>query len=368
MSRRAPSGRGSVAFDSAVGAAGFFDPMLATPEAAEQVRSVLSLARSGSGGRPPGVELDVGVRRRLVAHHRLGPLVEVGWTERPTESVGGASYGPALDQLRLRAVADEVVQCLSAAGIECRVLKGLATGALDYDRRALRYTGDVDLYVPVEVIEDAAALLVRSGSVMRPGERLPAMLEKGPTLVHPSGVEIDLHYRLSIVVPAADSSVLLADGVEFDGGLVALPTELRLLHAAIHGLTSRIDDRRLSSVADVVAIVDNTGVDWGRARSAADALGATPIVSEALHLEALLMDRPHHPGLDWPRLTPWTATALLSGDMRVVRRHMMTIMSLDSNRRRAAYLQRLLVASPEVRAQRGGWAAHARATWKARTK
>ncbi len=171
-------------------------------------------------------------------------------------------------------------------------------------------------------------------------------------------MEIDLHFRLTIVVPVLNESLLFADGVDVDGGLIALPTELRLLHAAVHSVVSVEAHRRLSSVADVVAIIDNTGVNWEQARMLADALGLTEFAGEALRLEALIMDRKEHPGLTWPALPRWKARAILSNRMNAPRRHLMALSSLDTPGSRAAYAHRALLPEAASRADRGGLLGH----------
>lgn len=343
--------------DSPASAAAFFDASFTQPDAVEQLRALLAQARNVPAAT--AIELDPRLRERCETHHRIAPLVERGWPTVDRDE----RRGLALQQLRLRSVAAEVAGCLRSAGVESRSLKGMATAALDYPNRALRPTADVDVLVRFDDVPRSVEALVRIGCVPRPVERMPPMLQKGPVLVHPSGFEIDLHFRLSVIAPRSDDPLLFDDGEPVEGGLVALPTELRLVHAAMHSVVSVSAHRRLSSVADVVAIIDNTGVDWDRARHAADRLGLTQFAREGLRLEALLMDRGGHAGLDWPTLPRWKAAAILSNRINAPQRHLMAFSSLRSVRDRAVYARCALLPEPASLAERGGIRGHVRHMW-----
>ena len=101
----------------------------------------------------------------------------------------------AAGQLRLRHAATETLAAFTAAGIEVRVLKGLATAELDHITPDRRHSGDVDLALAPGDLDHAVALLRQQGCVELPTPFDP-VLWYGRAFVRPDGVEVDLHTRL----------------------------------------------------------------------------------------------------------------------------------------------------------------------------
>lgn len=153
----------------------------------------------------------------------------------------------------------DVTSTFDAAGIESAVLKGVATAHLDYPDPTWRQFGDADVLVDPRVMADARQLLERTG--WRQGYALPRHHERfthAVTFVR-AGVELDLHQRIGhravglLVRP--DDLLEQRVGFEIAGRrLSALGPRDRLIHAAIHAVTSRGTTRRLSSVADVALL------------------------------------------------------------------------------------------------------------------
>jgi hypothetical protein len=150
-----------------------------------------------------------------------------------------------------------VASLFAEHGIRSAVLKGAATAHLDYRDPSCREFSDIDLLIdPADRVE-ATALLQREGWTQ--GYALPKGHEPythAVTLVR-DRAELDLHQRighraLGVLVPTSE---LLDRAVTFDIAgteLRALNEIDRLIHSAIHMVSSRGLTRHLSSVADVL--------------------------------------------------------------------------------------------------------------------
>lgn len=276
------------------------DPELGDPRRAAMFADILELARrepTPDGGceslRPaPAIDLDLPGVPHLLHVHRL-------WTLIPLEAVGAQhrqrlrriQRDIAAAQLRLRAAAGDLLSVLDAAGFETRVLKGLATAELDYPDPSWRHTGDVDLAVRLDELDDVRRLLATRGYTDHPNP-FPEPLLYGWTLDGPHGIELDLHTRLFRRSPLDDT--LFADPgapmVTLPG--VALRAEHRLVHAAGHFIISPPGTRRLSGLIDVTRLLDRPDLDLDESRRFAAALGVESLVGAGIGLEASLSDRP----------------------------------------------------------------------------
>ena len=346
---------------SAVDATRFFEPGLGSDRGALVVRHVLDQARNVPELDPSAINLTDEEAGLLDIRHRIDPLVRRAW---PGSDGAEASRQIAMTQLRLTEIAHVVVGWLAAESIDCRVLKGLATGRLDYSDPILRQTADVDLIVPLDEFDAAEIAILANGCTTQGTERIPGLLMKGSTLMHPSGTEIDLHYRIDRHFPAVPGPLLLADPVPIDDVLLAFPGELRLIHAAHHAVASGLSHRQMSSVADIVAIIDNTGVDWNRARALADEFGLTATVGEALRMEALIMQRDPHPGLEWPRLSGFGARIFLSHERGKMSTHVLALQNLPPGVSKAEYVWRWVVPSRAYIEQIGGLTQYGKAVFR----
>jgi hypothetical protein len=150
-----------------------------------------------------------------------------------------------------------VASMLAEHGIRAAVLKGAATAHLDYPDPSWREFVDVDLLIDPADRPEATALLQREGWTQ--GYALPKGHEPythAVTLVR-DRMELDLHQRighraLGVLVPTSE---LLDRAVTLDiagADLLALDEIDRLIHSALHMVSSRGLNRRLSSVADVL--------------------------------------------------------------------------------------------------------------------
>lgn len=350
---------------SAIDAIAIIDPTFASDRGVALVRSVLDQARDEPRLPDPAVPPSAEERIRLEKRHRIAPLVGRRF---PTRESVEMERDLMTVQLRLSIVARDVCHALSAAGIETRILKGLATSELDYAKPSLRHTADVDLLVGLDELEPATEVLLGIG--LTPADEVAAADDrltdghnlKGVVFEHETGIEVDLHYRLSRFAPPSDE--LMRHSTDLLFGLQALSTEGRLIHAASHAVLSPNPGRRLSSIADIVAILDNTaastGVDWAEARRLADALGLTAGAGVALRAEALLMGREPHPGIDWPRPGP-LLTSMTETTKRVpVVEHALAMAALPPGMTRRSYLAHRLTPSSRLVDDRGGRLAYYR--------
>jgi hypothetical protein len=154
-----------------------------------------------------------------------------------------------------------VTGLLAAQGIGSVVLKGGATCHLDYPDPSWREFSDIDLLIdPADLIR--ATAVVESAGWMQ-GYALPgghARYTHAITFVR-DGMELDLHQRIAhraigVLVPTAE---LMRRGVPFQvagAELRALDDVDRLIHAALHAVTSRGPTSRLSSLADVLLLMN----------------------------------------------------------------------------------------------------------------
>lgn len=159
-----------------------------------------------------------------------------------------------------------VIDLLTEATIETRVLKGAAVAHLNYSRPEQRSFVDLDILVRPEDFDRAVQALITAGFVRRLHEPRPGFdrrFDKGTTLVAPGGYELDLH-RTFVLGPwglLVDLDELWADdGQEFIVGgrrLRALSRDYRLMHACYHA-TLGDWPLRLASLRDVAEMVLGT--------------------------------------------------------------------------------------------------------------
>lgn len=317
------------------------DPFFASERGEAVVRTVLDQARVDPLLDPNALSLTDAEADRLTVQHRVGPLLARGF---PSPATTKHEQQMMFVQMRLAQVSIEVCATLTHHGIESRVLKGLATCELDYDRPSRRMTGDVDLLVRRADMADAVDALLSSGLVpddqaaADAGRLLDGHNLKGVVLVHPSGAEIDLHYRLSRFVSPAHDDVLMARPSALRGDRLALPTEGRLIHAAAHAVLSPNPGRRLSSIADIVAMLDNSDIDWALAHELAESLGLTAAAGVALRTEALIMGRADHPGIGWRAPGPLTRLLTSTTGRLAAAEHTAVLLSLPPGMSRRRYL------------------------------
>lgn len=211
--------------------------------------------------------------------------------------IGGvdARWGERLRQAHLRSVHATMASHMAAAAVMRRlrdagvrdvvILKGVATGHLDYGRPIERFSTDVDLLVRTA---DVATVLTMfpDGSVPEPRrQRWESRYGKAITVVSDKGVELDVHTTLAqgYFGLAIDCDELFGNAVEFSirgTRLRALDAPNRLLHAALHLATS--EHVGLHSARDVPQLVLVCGADWSEMVIRARGWGIDAIVARGV--------------------------------------------------------------------------------------
>jgi hypothetical protein len=183
-----------------------------------------------------------------------------------------------------------VVELLSAAGIECRALKGSAVAHLDYADPALRSYIDVDILLPARDIERAVRVLGDAGfhrTLAEPRPGFDRRFDKGMTLIPAAAnFELDLH-RTFVLGPwsvLVDWDRLWDEGEEFrlcGRTVTALSQPNRLMHACYHAALGNWP-LRLGSLRDVAEMLRRVDRDGMAIRRLAADWGAEAIVAAAV--------------------------------------------------------------------------------------
>jgi len=188
--------------------------------------------------------------------------------------------------LRLDRQLEAVAAGFVAAGVEFRVLKGVAAACCLYDQPGVRLYGDVDLLVRGEDFDRAAGVVVGLGGERHHGEPhvgFVARFGKSAAFSLPGGWEVDLHrtFGLGPFGVAAGSHDLLGAGwpVDLRGFEVeALEPEPMLVGAAFHAVLGG-DVRRLLPLRDVAELLRPGRVDPTTVVALAERWGVTAVLA-----------------------------------------------------------------------------------------
>ncbi len=189
--------------------------------------------------------------------------------EQLAATVGGImSATVELEDRALSAIA-----VLEGAGIDVRVLKGLATAHLDYPNPALRQFGDADLLVRPAQFEHAVAALADAGHPRKLAIRGNRWQTQHAVTIDIDGFELDLHHRLLHQVAGHQAAALdlFAESEPYHVAgqrLLALPSPLRLLQAAGQNVLSARIDAKSSSDVDVHLLMDAASEAYDMANAA----------------------------------------------------------------------------------------------------
>jgi hypothetical protein len=213
--------------------------------------------------------------------HRLGPLLHVrlapvaaALPARLTDALQAEYRQHALWGVALAAAAGQVLETLTAAGIEPAVLKGMAMGEVLYHNLALRPTADLDLLVPHADVSKVKAALLALGFE---GQGLAA--EERPHLAGEVALRasllagelrfgVDVHWRLAqhpavMFHLAAEDWLPRSVPARIAGVRVrVLCPEDALLHAAIHLFWHHLGTWHLGWLSDVDLLLRTHGAAW----------------------------------------------------------------------------------------------------------
>lgn len=155
---------------------------------------------------------------------------------------------------------------LAEAGIDAVVLKGCATGPIDYADPITRFSSDVDILVTPEELVPTITKLGQRSDIPR-SRRWDERFGHAVTVTGPTGVEIDVHVRanhgyVGLSIPTND---LFSHTETFEIGgqtLTSLDAVSRLVIAAMHADGVH---HSLHALRDVAQLVLVTGADWEEA-------------------------------------------------------------------------------------------------------
>jgi len=252
---------------------------------------------------PPGT-LDSGAWKAALAgagKHRLTGLLSAAITDgalpATSEQAREARAAHRTAQLRVLTLEHElvaIVDLLTGAGIDCRVLKGSALAHLDYADPGLRSYNDIDILLRPEDIERAVAVLAGTGFTRTLAEPRPGFdqrFDKGMTLRPSANYELDLH-RTFVLGPWgrrvrldelwASSQELVVAGRTMQ----ALSQPHRFLHVCYHTALGNWP-LRLGSLRDTAEVLRT--VDEAAVRSIAKGWGVEAIVAAAVADTARLL-------------------------------------------------------------------------------
>ena len=274
---------------------------------------------------------------------------------------GWLGHSVRIEQLLLRALT-----VLSDAGIDARVLKGVALAHTVYADPAMRVFADVDLLVPSQDFSRSAALLASTLG----GERGVPELRPGfddqfgkEAMVRITGLELDLHR--TFVEGAFGLTVVLADlfappyrfplaGFE----LTALPMPQRLLHASYAAAFGDWPPR-LVSLRDVAELVLRERPPLAEVLTMARSWRCEPVVAQAVVLAwRELRITARTPIVEWaehytPTRTQRMLLASHVGPARAFTRHLAAIVVLPDTRTRLRYARAIARPQPEYLRARG---------------
>lgn len=233
------------------------------------------------------------VRRQRLSGMLVGAIEAGAWPA--TEQQAAAALDLHLDAissvLRLERMLLAVLDELTAAGVEPRVLKGSAVAHLDYPKSHERLFGDVDLLVRAEEFDRAVAALTGAGHRRRFPQPRPGFdrrFSKGTSFVTVGGFELDLH-RTFVMGPfglLVDLADVWSDPDRFSLAgrqLTALSPEVRFLHACFHAALGDVVPR-LVPQRDVVQMLLSGRLDGGLVRSLMHGWQAEAVVARAVSL------------------------------------------------------------------------------------
>jgi hypothetical protein len=342
----------------------------------QAARSIAGRRRSSALGDLPTLSRD---GLELLIHRVSGESLdgvlfeaaEAGLVRIPTDSRDrlARQHQTAMTHvLRLERLADSVDAAFRSAGIESRLLKGMALAHGVYDDPAYRSFADLDVLVPPSRVAAAIDALGELGAVrvlpeLRPGH--DARFAKDITFLL-DGLPIDLHRtlisgpfgeRLPIDDLFARSRTVVIGGTPFDG----LEIGDAYLHAGLSAGAADVPPK-LITLRDLVELERHPVFHAAEVLDRALAWGIGAPVARAIRLaDATVRPTERSPLLPWAE--QYRATALDRAHLdayldrrRRYRRALLTVLELPGWRDRAVFLRNHALPSAEYRRARG-WSA-----------
>ena len=284
-------------------------------DALDTLRAVVAFGLPGAA--PPAgtrcLQLSSGVIA-LAATHRVHGLlwaaVEGGVLAGDEEVVAEAREG-FLAALRTCLVAEETallaLDALGSAGVDTRVLKGIAIAHLDHDDPGGRIFGDADILVRRDDYGRALVALTDAG-FRRAEPPVRSWWEhrfgKAIVLDSPTGGELDLHLAITggYFGERIDHDELWSSSsqpFELGGHMArALDREARLLHACCHAVLG--GNSGLRAKHDIAQLLLTSGADWDATLARAQRHGVELVLAEGVRTTWKELSLDHaHPAARW---------------------------------------------------------------------
>lgn len=268
-----------------------------------------------------------------------------------------------------------VVEVLTAVGVETRVLKGPAVARTLYPQLAVRTFVDVDVLVRSEDMDGASAALAAAG-YRRPVPELQPGFDrrfgKSVMFVSPDGVQVDLH-RTLVVGPfglLVDLRDLFATARHVTVGgrtVTTVGSVPELLTVCYHAALGDVPPR-LASLRDVAQAVQQPSDTFDAALEMAARWRGRAVVARAVTMAASAFDMMSSRAVAWARTyrTDHHDRRLLACYVSArggnARKYLASARVMSSPLDMTAYLAALLFPRPDVlavhRRDRGRWLWH----------
>ena len=205
-----------------------------------------------------------------------------------------------VEQGRLVALweAEMARRALAATGMPVVLLKGTAFVAAGLSAGQGRQIGDLDILVPRDRIDEAEAVLIAAGwEWVKPDpyddDYYRRWMHELPPLIHRERDRmIDVHHTILPLTAriTPDAAALIVSGVPLENGLLVLPPEGMLVHAAAHLFADGDLQGGLRNLWDIRCLTDEFGDEVFELKLAACAAqhGLTREVERALRLSSHL--------------------------------------------------------------------------------
>ena len=310
--------------------------------------------------------------RDAEGHRLLGLLgAAIGEGEFPVTASQAASFEERLrgwlgHTLRVERMLLQAVDALDAAGLDHRVLKGVALAHTVYPDPAWRVFGDVDLLVPPDALTRAAEVVAGALGATRAQPELRPGFENRfgkEVLLRVGSLELDLHR--TFVEGALGLTMELDDlwgppeHCEIGGRrLAVLPPPVQVLHAA-YAVVLGDWPPRLVARRDLAQVLTVRDPDAEEVLRLARRWRAEAVLARALDHAWATLRPPATPALvDWARThRPGRLDRVLVGShvgpSRAYTRHAAALLVLPGIRRRASYLRALALPQREYLEARG---------------
>jgi hypothetical protein len=269
--------------------------------------------------------------------------------------------------LRVERMLLEATDALDVAGVDHRVLKGVALAHLAYPDPAWRVFGDLDLLVPGDRLSTAVGVLERTLGVERAEAELRPGFDdrfgKEALLQAPGGPELDLHRTfaegaLGLTIQLDD---LFGSGQPVTVGghrLLALPPSQQLIHATYAAVMGDWPPR-FASIRDVAQIILTLDPPFDEVLGFARRWRAETVLAQGITMAwDLLTPRSESALASWaaayrPRRFERLLLASQIGPTRGTTRHLAALLVVPGLIDRAAYLRAVAWPQPAYLRSRG---------------